>query len=63
MPVHCPAVFLQRGVVWGYTVPVTVSVATPGVIIHAPVSASCVKVAAGTVITPGTVAKSPSVIA
>lgn len=37
-----------------YTVPVTVRVAVPGVVVHAPF-VSCVKVAAGTVIAPDTV--------
>lgn len=32
-----------------YTIPVTISVLTPGVAVHAPVAASCVKDAAGTV--------------
>ena len=32
-----------------YTIPVTISVLTPGVAVHAPVAASCVKAAAGTV--------------
>lgn len=39
--------------------PVTVSTAVPGVTIHAPVAISCTTVAAGTVITLGTVAKAP----
>ena len=42
-----------------YTVPVTVSTAVPGVVLYAPVAASCVKVAAGTVTTPATVANTP----
>lgn len=42
----------------GQTVPDTVSVAVPGVTLHTPFS-PCVKVAAGTVIFPGTVAKLP----
>ena len=42
-----------------YTVPVTVSTAVPGVTLYAPVAASWVKVAAGTVMTPGTVANTP----
>ena len=41
------------------TVPVTVSTVTPGFTITAPVAASRVYVAAGTVICPATVAKSP----
>lgn len=42
-----------------YTVPVTVSTAVPGVVLYAPVAASCVKVAAGTVTTPAAVANTP----
>ena len=39
-----------------YMVPVTVTVAVPGVVVMTPVAASCVNVAAGTVICPATVA-------
>ena len=42
-------------------VPVTVRVARPGVRVYAPVAGSWVKVAAGTVMTPGTVANWPVV--
>lgn len=42
-----------------YTVPVTRTVAVPGVTVYAPVIGSCENVAAGTVILPGTVANSP----
>ena len=40
-------------------VPVTVTVAVPGVVVMTPVAVSCVNVAAGTVICPATVANSP----
>ena len=42
-------------------VPVTVRVLVPGVTIQLPVVGSCVNVAAGTVICPGTVENSPVV--
>ena len=42
-----------------YRVPVTVRRVTPGVTVHAPVAVSRTNVAAGTVITPGTVTKVP----
>lgn len=41
-------------------VPVITNVLTPGVTLHAPVSSSRANVAAGTVICPGTVEKSPT---
>ena len=44
-----------------YTIPVTISVLTPGVAVHAPVAASCVKDAAGTVTWPLWVTSSPVV--
>ncbi len=44
-----------------YTVPVTISSLTPGVTVHAPVTGSCVYVAAGTVICPAVVANRPVV--
>ena len=40
-------------------VPVTVTVAVPGVVVMTPVAVFCVNVAAGTVICPATVANSP----
>lgn len=43
----------------GQMMPVTVSTAVPGVTVHAPVVGSCCAVAAGTVITPGTVENAP----
>ena len=43
-----------------YRVPVTVRRVTPGVTVHAPVTVSRTNVAAGTVITPGTVTKVPA---
>ena len=49
----------DAGGLYCYTVPVTVSTAVPGVTLYAPVAASWVKVAAGTVMTPGTVANTP----
>ena len=45
----------------GQIVPVTIRVARPGVRVYAPVPGFWVKVAAGTVMTPGTVVKSPVV--
>ena len=43
----------------GQMMPVTVSTAVPGVTVHAPVVGCCCAVAAGTVITPGTVENAP----
>ena len=45
----------------GQIVPVTIRVARPGVRVYSPVTGSRVKVAAGTVMTPGMVVKSPVV--
>lgn len=42
-----------------HTVPVTVSVAVPGLTVYAPVSVFCVMVAAGTVTAPATVENTP----
>ena len=47
--------------VLGYTVPVITRVLVPGMTLHAPVSAFWVNVAAGTVISPALVVKSPVV--
>ena len=44
-----------------YIVPVTVIITSPGFVTHTPVTGFCVNVAAGTVISPGTVANSPVV--
>ena len=41
------------------SVPLTVTVVSPGVTVHSPVVAFCEKVAAGTVITPAFVANTP----
>ena len=47
--------------VLGYTVPVITRVLVPGMTLNAPVSAFWVNVAAGTVISPALVVKSPVV--